>query len=113
MADDESEDSNILIANFLRSSGDERDTWLLAIQRKLPSWVRIYDHEGGMSVFYDASARTPLPKWLTHPANYIEAVGVDGSAEVIKGGFGARKLTKTTEPRLPTVLERLLGDDLV
>jgi len=110
---DEPEDTNILIANFLRSTGSERSDWLHAIQDRLPHWIRVYDLGGKLHLYYDASAQTPLPKWLTLPANYIEAVASDGSAEIVKGGFGAKKLAKTTEPRIPTALERLLGDDLV
>lgn len=111
MVDDEDEDANILIASFLRSRGVERESWFNAIQRRLPSWIHIYDQNGGMAVYYDANVKTPLPQWLTLPANYVEAVAADGSAEVIKGGFGPSKLKKTTEPKIPTALERLLGED--
>ncbi len=108
MSEDDS--ANILIANFLRSSGEERASWLKAIQGVLPSWVRVYDQNGGMHVYYDASSKTPLPKWLTLPANYIEAVSSDGSAAVIKGGFGPSQIPQNTEPKVLTALERILGD---
>ncbi len=111
MTDDQ--DANILIGNFLRTKDEERAAWLKAIQGRLPSWIRVYDQNRELHVYYDASAKTPLPKWLTFPANYVEAVADDGSAQVIKGGFGPTKLTHNTEPKALTALERLLGTDLI
>lgn len=107
---EDGQEGNAIIGLFLRSSGTEREGLLGAIQKRLPSWIRVYDVNSSLHVYCDAVA-TPLPPWLTHPANYVERVFADGSAEVLKGGFGPTKLNRTTEVRPKSAWEILLEDD--
>jgi hypothetical protein len=114
-SDDADESANTIISSFLRATGEDREGALALVQKLLPSWIRVYD-QGGLAIYYDAWAKTPLPSWLTTPAVYIEAVEKDGSATLIKGGAGKPKLKKTTEPRVPSAWERILNseeDDLL
>jgi hypothetical protein len=110
MPDPDARDGHALMALFLRAEGAERNALLEAIQKCLPARIRVYDNSG-LAVYFDSTSKTPLPSWLAHPANYIEKVLPDGTAEVVKGGFGSTTLKTTTEPKIKTSWERLLEDD--